>query len=274
MDAQPKHYARRIKLARQSRLDGIDLDAAFLSFRERGATVHQIATDLGISPSYAHALRARYTGLNPARSLDKAKVLGALRSGHTIREVADMFSVSREFVRTHAKANNVPTSGGGAQTSEPQSFLDIRKFIEFHFRYEPETGRFFRDGKEVGAVMHGYLVVKVKDRKILGHRLAWFLHYGEEPPRVLDHADGNPLNNAITNIREASHSQNAFNRKRSVSNTTGVKGVSKDRRCGVFRVSVMAYGQKVFCSAHDLASAVEKRRRLADELHGEFARHD
>lgn len=42
---------------------------------------------------------------------------------------------------------------------------------------------------------------------------------------MLDHIDGNPANNAITNLRECSMSQNQANKKRRCDNASGYKGV-------------------------------------------------
>jgi hypothetical protein len=46
--------------------------------------------------------------------------------------------------------------------------------------------------------------------------------YGEEPP-VVDHMDGDPTNDRLSNLRAATHVQNARN-KRAI-NRTGLKGV-------------------------------------------------
>ena len=40
------------------------------------------------------------------------------------------------------------------------------------------------------------------------HRLAWFYVYGEWPVNELDHIDEDKENNAIDNLREATHAEN------------------------------------------------------------------
>lgn len=102
--------------------------------------------------------------------------------------------------------------------------------------YVPETGIFIRIGKvgrkgkigsEMGCVSGpGYFVIGVAGRPYYAHRLAWFYMTKKWPDGLVDHRDGNPLNNAWENLRCADKSQNALNARRSVSNTSGFKGVS------------------------------------------------
>lgn len=59
----------------------------------------------------------------------------------------------------------------------------------------------------------GYVSVKVDQQSYAAHRLAWALVNGRSPQGEIDHIDGNPANNAITNLRVASRVQNARNKK-------------------------------------------------------------
>ena len=55
------------------------------------------------------------------------------------------------------------------------------------------------------------------------HRLIMKAQKGQE----IDHKDGNPLNNLISNLRIATRAQNQQNRKLHKNNTSGFKGVVK-----------------------------------------------
>lgn len=69
------------------------------------------------------------------------------------------------------------------------------------------------------------------DGKIwMAHRLAWFYVHGVWPADEIDHRDLNKDNNAIVNLREATHIENCNNRRASPkTNKSGFKGVSKLR---------------------------------------------
>lgn len=58
-------------------------------------------------------------------------------------------------------------------------------------------------------------------------RVIWTMHNGRIPDDlVIDHIDGNTLNNRLTNLRVVSHCVNGRNTKLNKNNTSGIKGVS------------------------------------------------
>jgi hypothetical protein len=94
-----------------------------------------------------------------------------------------------------------------------------------------------------------------------------------QPQEIVDHIDGNGLNNSRSNLRIATNSQNMCNRNAPVSNTTGVKGVYWRKGAGKWEASIKHLGKRtylgLFTSIQDAAIAYNKK---AIELHGEFAR--
>jgi len=111
------------------------------------------------------------------------------------------------------------------------------------FIYDPETGRLFwrRDdqGKlpkyvkkeEAGGLCNGYLRAHIKAIKFPVHRLVWKYVYGVEPT-VIDHINGNPLDNRVSNLRDVDAVINQRNRKINVNNSTGVSGISFEKNRG------------------------------------------
>ena len=148
-------------------------------------------------------------------------------------------------------------------------------------KYNPETGDIFRYIKSrnrykvVGTINgHGYrqIGMTINDRqKILYvHRIAWFVTYGELP-NIIDHIDGNRINNKISNLRPCTHQENQFNRDKSNNNTSGFKGVSWDKRGKKWKSEIRNNGKKMYLGSFNCPKeASEVYEAKAKELHGEF----
>jgi hypothetical protein len=89
----------------------------------------------------------------------------------------------------------------------------------------------------------GYInCVIYKDNKsyqIYGHRLSWFLHYGELPRKHIDHIDGNRSNNRIINLRDVNHQHNMFN-------MTKAKGYYYSSKKERYLAEIMLNYKKIF----------------------------
>jgi hypothetical protein len=74
----------------------------------------------------------------------------------------------------------------------------------------------------------GYVLASVDYKNYKLHRLIWLWHFGSFPEAHIDHIDGNPSNNKIENLRQATDAQNMQNqRKARVTNKLGCQGVYK-----------------------------------------------
>lgn len=71
--------------------------------------------------------------------------------------------------------------------------------------------------------------VTLKGQQLQVHRVIWYLINGVYPDidSVIDHIDGNPHNNLISNLRLVSYHLNSKNRSKQSNNRTGIVGVSK-----------------------------------------------
>ena len=83
-------------------------------------------------------------------------------------------------------------------------------------------------------------------KKLLAHRVAFFLYHGHYPvwPNSVDHINHDGCDNRIENLREVTAKEQAMNTRLSKLNTSGVKGVSflKDRN--KWRASANIDGKK------------------------------
>lgn len=97
-----------------------------------------------------------------------------------------------------------------------------QELLEF-INYSPETGKFFslkplpgrEAGKELGTYVNsaGYYFIYIGYKPYLAHRLAWFYMKGEWPVGPLDHINRIKTDNRWKNLREATYSENNFNKK-------------------------------------------------------------
>ena len=145
--------------------------------------------------------------------------------------------------------------------------------------YNPETGVLtykvsraghIQRGKEAGSIhTKGYRHIRILDKLLLSHRVAWALHYNERPPEFIDHINGNGFDNSIKNLRPATLKQNSWNRKLAASNTSGTTGVMWNGKYWVARArkdGVSHYGGYY----KDKESAITSVNKLKIELYGEF----
>lgn len=116
--------------------------------------------------------------------------------------------------------------------------------------YNSESGVFIwkissgsvKKGKEAGKIFINrsvkYRVIRINKKTYYAHRLAWMYMNGKWPNGEIDHIDGNGLNNEIKNLREVTKSENQKNLKRNNLNTSGISGVDKIKKSGLWRVRI------------------------------------
>lgn len=145
--------------------------------------------------------------------------------------------------------------------------------------YCPETGvlswakarRGCRKGGQAGCVKasgHRYVCLDDVDYSVA--RVAWYLMTGQWPIEV-DHRDGDASNDRWANLRECTHQQNIFNRRRAKHNKSGRKGVTLHQ--GKWRARIVIDRKRVrdesFASLDEAHAAYARWTR---EIHGEYGR--
>lgn len=124
--------------------------------------------------------------------------------------------------------------------------------------YNPESGELHwkistgksKAGKLAGCHSGRYLRVSLQGRTYSAHRIAWAIYYKEAPPSVVDHIDGNTLNNAISNLRAGTDCINQQNQKAAHkrNKSSSYLGVSKFN--GMWRAKIYHNKKYIFLGYH------------------------
>lgn len=161
------------------------------------------------------------------------------------------------------------------------SYKDVAKL----FQYDPDTGEFTYAGefprrkktvgnKKLNKSGNTYLVISCGGRgarrNFYAHRLAWVIHYGELPCGVIDHVDGNGLNNSISNLRCVTQSENLRNsrRRESKSGATGVREVN-----GKWQARIVVCGKEISLGVYISKDDAVLARQEANKKYGFTRRH-
>lgn len=94
------------------------------------------------------------------------------------------------------------------------------------------------------------------------------------PPKgkVVDHIDGDGLNNRRSNLRICSTSENMMNRGKQLNNTSGFKGVFRERK--KWRARIRVNGNAIYLGCFDdKLKAYEAYKKACIKYHGEYAKY-
>jgi len=146
-----------------------------------------------------------------------------------------------------------------------------KQWMKENISYDTETGNLFwiiprSSGPKTGCFL-GYININgymgfarslgVKNFYYRNHRVVWFLNYGSVPD-VLDHIDGDKLNNRVENLRPATNSLNS--RNSGVFGKIKYRGVCMSR--GKYRSRLVRNGKEIrsghFKTAEEAARAYDK----------------
>lgn len=163
-----------------------------------------------------------------------------------------------------------------------------QEFLKTILDYDKETGLFVwkfdpkkmksrntrHTGKRAGCRdPRGYIRINIGGKYLLGHRLAWIIMTGEIGGNDIDHKDLNKSNNAWSNLRKATRSQNFMNKAISNKNTSGFKGVSLFKRDNLWHAQIQIRGQNRHLGYYKTPEEAHVAYcEKAKELFGEFAR--
>lgn len=129
-------------------------------------------------------------------------------------------------------------------------------------------------GKIAGSASSGYVKIILLGRSFMAHRIIWAMVHGVDPGATIDHRDGDPLNNRLSNLRQATRSQNAMNRRARSDNSSGCTGVHWHASSRKWAAAIGAGKARQHLGLFDnIADASSAYRQAAARRHGEFAAH-
>lgn len=148
----------------------------------------------------------------------------------------------------------------------PEWFTDSKSHGLWNQRYA--GGRAFATQHERG-YLHGFIL----GRQFLAHRVVWAMVHGKWPSAQIDHINGAKSDNRPANLREASASQNQWNKGVRKDSASRSKGVYFDADRDKWVAEIRSNGRKRFLGRFaDQSDAIAAYARASAELHGEFGR--
>jgi hypothetical protein len=159
-----------------------------------------------------------------------------------------------------AMTKNQNTNHSKLTQAELKNFLNYNRDTGIFTRTKT-AGSTARIGDIAGSDNgNGYLVITINYKKYYAHRLAWLFIYGYLPENQIDHINQKRSDNRIKNLREISQTCNNINGKLRDDNTSGVKGISWNKRRSKWFVYLTINKKLVSLGYYsDFKEAVKKR---------------
>lgn len=139
------------------------------------------------------------------------------------------------------------------------------------FEYRSNTGEIWKDGARRDYRDGLYRSVCNGGIRVLAHRLAWRLQTGQWPENLVDHRNLNKQDNCFDNLRDATRSENEFNKPANKNGLSGERGVYFDSCLCRWKIGITANGNRFVAYASHKISAILAARLIRRELHGDFA---
>ncbi len=127
-------------------------------------------------------------------------------------------------------------------------------------RWRVQTSSRALAGTRAGTTdVRGYIQVQLRGVRYMAHRLVWALTYGVWPNGEIDHKNGRPSDNRLSNLRDVSPSENKQNsRQAHADSATGLLGVTYDKRKAKFMAQICVKGSNKFLGYFDTAETAHR----------------
>jgi len=163
-----------------------------------------------------------------------------------------------------------------------ETIIDLFEYRDENLYWKERPSNRVDMSKPAGSIdsSRGYRKIMIKGKYYKAHRLIYQM-FNEQwditdtsKYNEIDHADNNPLNNSIDNLRVATSSQNKANSGEYKNNTSGTTGVYWHKQHKKWYVRVKLNNEPHYSGYFvNKEDAIAKATEMRNELHGEFANH-
>jgi len=148
---------------------------------------------------------------------------------------------------------------------ELNALFDVRDGV-LYWKVNKPYSRIKAGTPAARAVKDGYLQVCVNRQRLLNHQVVFKMFRGYIP-KMIDHIDGNILNNDIANLREVSNRENQYNAKLNSRNKSGVKGVCWNKPAKKWRAYLSVQGKQVTLGYY---GSVDEAKTVVDDARNKY----
>lgn len=165
---------------------------------------------------------------------------------------------------------------------------ELQEFFKSKYKYCKDTGKLFHKedanhvyaGMEVGMIKYNknrkkipYRSVAIKSKQWQVHRIIWIMNYGKlARDLVIDHINGDTLDNRLENLRVTTCSGNQKNRKLNYNSSTGYSGIYLDKY-GKYQVQIYSENVKMYLGRFKTLEEAVKVRKEAEKEYNYHGNH-
>jgi hypothetical protein len=188
---------------------------------------------------------------------------------NAITKKARVFDFGRAKEKQKSKRKTRERFNGKMVTKE--KLLDLFEYKDGELYWKVKRKGILKS-KKAGYLSNNYILVMVDGKNYPLHRLV-FLMINGFLPNLIDHIDGNPLNNTIENLREATKSENNCNAKARCTNGTNIKNVVFVKEKRKYKVQITKDSKYIFIGYfNDIELAELAAIEARQKYHKQFAR--
>jgi len=162
-----------------------------------------------------------------------------------------------------------------------------KKLTQQHLKqlveYDKDTGIFTRltpyGDNEIGDIIgfinnRGYMIISLRGKAYLAHRLAWLYITGDDPKEVIDHINQIKSDNRFSNLRDITFSRNLRNSSLNKRNKLGVTGVSfREGTKNPYVAKIMVDYKTIHLGRFKTLKKAKKARKKANKKYGFHKNH-